>query len=342
MAPESVRIRPMAAFLPFWLLLAGAPGEAPTWSKAELKELIIQANAVGRMAPGPPQLQALAGLGGQAYRIQPQPSEPVEPFAQRVVKVRQPHHPTVGKNEWITALSRQLYADFAQRCSDLRRFERDKADDQFLQACANDFAAAAQDAEKSLTYVIEGLEGFVEPLPIADGEELVPLGCMVMVRRGAISIENMDRVRFENDQPAPDAARTKRGALREIYSAQQQFNVSNKMIGMYESQARRQVGHVRVAIPGRAPALYLNEIYRGAREADMHTLHLMVMANGNTLREIPILLKPPAKPKKKPKKGAPPPPELVSVGCADGQPMDLCARKLEEARKKGPILYQID
>lgn len=342
MRPESVTIRPMAAFVPLFFLLTAAPGEAPSWTKAELKELVGQANVVGRMPDGPPRNQALAQLGGQAFRVPPKQGEPVEPYAERAVRQRQPHHPNVAKGQWVNALTRQFYADVGQRCADLRRFERDPQEDQFLNGCARDFLAAAHDLEQGLSYVIEGLEGFVEPLPQAEGDEPQLLGCLALVRRGVITIENLDRVRFEGDRPAADAARTKRGALRELYSAQQQFNVSNKMIGMYESQAKKQVGHLRVAIPGKAPALYLNELFRGAREAEMHTVHLLVMGAGAQLRELPLLVKAPPKPKKKPKKGAPPPPTPVELRCADEQSMDLCARKIEEARKTGPVLFLVD
>ncbi|MBK6689690.1 MAG: hypothetical protein IPG45_34815 [Deltaproteobacteria bacterium] len=332
----------MAAFLPLFCLLTAASGEVPSWSKAELKELVAQANAVGRMPFGPPQDQALAQLGGQAFRIPPKSGEPIEPYAERAVRHRQPHHPTVAKGQWVKALTRQLYADVGQRCADLRRFERDPKDDQFLVGCARDFQAAAQDAEKGLTYVIEGLEGFVDPLPQAEGETPQPIGCLALVRRGVITIENMERITFEGDRPAPDAQRTKRGALRELYSAQQYFNATNQMVGMYQPQAKKNVGHLRVAIAGKAPALYLNELFRGAREAEMRTVHLLVMGSGAKLRELPLLLKAPPKPKKKPKKGAPPPPTPVEVRCADEQSMDVCARKIEEARKTGPVVFLVD
>lgn len=342
MRPESVTIRPMAAFLPLFFLLTAAPGEAPSWTKAELKELVAQANAVGRMPVGPQQNQALAQLAGQAFRVPPKSGEPVEPYAERAVRQRQPHHPSVAKGQWVNALTRQLYADVGQRCAELRRFERDPKDDQFLTGCAHDFQAIAQEVEKGLSYVIEGLEGFVEPLPQAEGDVPQPVGCLALVRRGVITIENMERITFEGDRPAEGAPRTKRGALRELYSAQQYFNATNQMVGMYQAQAKKNVGHLRVAIPGKAPALYLNELFRGAREAEMRTVHLLVMGSGAQLRELPLLVKVPPKPKKKPKKGAPPPPAPVELRCADEQAMDLCARKIEEARKDGPVLFLVD
>jgi hypothetical protein len=343
MGRESGTIQTVAPGVAFWVLLtaATAPGEAPQWSKAELKELFAQAhqNYPNEQA----QLDGLARLGGRAYRVEPRAGEQALGFAERVVKLRQLHHPNVKKEQWVLALLRQFYADLAERCGTLARFERDAGDTKFLNQCAAEAKATSIEAEKSLTFVIEGVEGLVEPLPMVDDPSPTKkIGAFAMVQRGIFVIENMERLRFENDRPKADVARTKRGALREIYSAQKQFNVSNQMIGMYDPKMRGQVAHLTAAVSASSPSIYLNELLRGAKEAEMKTLHLLVMSKTNELSELTVLLERPPPPKGKPKKKAPPPPAVIEVRCGDEQSVQLCATKIAEAKAQGLVLYLTD
>ncbi len=321
-------------------LIAAPQFEAPPWSKEELRGFFMRIQAASQAPDVNMQDNALAEVGGLAYRVPPQAGEPREIYAERVLKKRVQTHPPVKKGQWLTALTRQLYEDLSKRAAQLARFETARPEQQWLEQFAQGAAQTAQMLDKQIEVSVEGLPGFVEPLPVVPGDTPTLVGAMATVKGGVIAIENMDRARFTNDQPAPDAARRAGGALREVYSAFQQYNINASMLGSYDAQARKNKGHFRVVIPARSPALYLNELVRGGLEAKAHTVHLMVMNPQGELKEISLPLQPPTKKAKKTKGKKAPPPEPVKVTCEDQHTMQQCAERIHHGRSQGQVWYR--
>jgi hypothetical protein len=316
------------------LLAVGSPDTSTqNWSKADLRTMLGRVQAAARSATVEAQDTELANIGGMAYAVPRGQGETNEQYAKRVLRKRDPDHPNVKKGQWLSALMRMFYADASARCALLARFETTREDRIFLERMAGEAKAAAAQIASTLELTVEGLEGFVEPLPVATGVAPEGRGAMAMVHHQKITIENIDRVTFAGHQPPEDAARTGRGALREVFSAQKQYNVSAQLLGQYESQWRKNRGHLRVVIPAAYPALYLNEIVRGGLEAEMHTLHLMTMSKRGELRELKVALQWGMKPKGKK--------DLV-VSCANDVSMQDCAAKLVHAQTAGNAVYALE
>jgi hypothetical protein len=338
----------------FALLLAlRAPGAnpqesaaAPTWAADEVRAIFSRSEMANTGLQGEAQSEELANTGGIAYRVPRDPNEGRDAYIKRVLKKRKPDHPNVKKDQWLTALWRQLYEDLSQRSDSLARIARDRKERAYFEQMAQQAKAAANALAGTLEITIEGLEGFFPPIPIADGEEPVTIGGQASVRGGVVNIEGIDRARFPNDQIPEKAVRTTRGAIKELFSAMKQYNVSASMIGQYEGAWRKNKGHLRAIIPAAAPALYLNELARAGIEAEMTTIHLMTMSKKGALRELPLQIqkaKPDKKKGKRPTKKAEPEAEMTEVSCADTLPMQRCAERITEARAGGaPLKYKLE
>ena len=221
------------------------------------------------------------------------------------------------------------------RLDTLARFETNPRDEKWMKSMAQQTLLVAREIEKSLELVVEGLEGGVEPLANVGGDEPKRRGAFVKVSAGGkIAIEELNRVTFENHQPPPDRPRTKRGSLRELFSAQKQYQTSAAMLGRYDPVWRKNKGHVQVVVPAAYPAIYLNEIVRGSIEAKMKFLHVMTMSKRGELRELVLRLdKPKKKKRKKPFK---------EVLCKDEISMQDCARRIKHALGQGSALFVVD
>lgn len=325
----------IALLLSAALIGAGAPTEAPVWPPNEVKELLMRIP----QAEGAPTVEekdaVLANIAGFAYRVQRQPAEGTELYSKRVLRKRSPDHPNVKKGQWLSALMRQFYEDLSKRCDSLSRLERDRKDRAFYESRAKEAKQIADYLAGTLEIVVEGMDGFLAPLPIAEGDPPQAYGAQATVKNGAIVIENLERVHFQNDAPPDDVIRTARGAIRELFSAQKQYNVSASTLGMYEPVWQKNKGNIRALIPAASPAIYLNELVLGALEAEMHTMHVMCMTKKGELRELAVKLKtPPAKGKKSKKP--------VEVGCANTLPMQKCIERIAGAKAQGTVVYVLE
>lgn len=320
------------------------PGDAPAWGAAELRGLFLRITEAGRLPRTEDQDAALASVAGLAYRAPPrQGAEPVDAFAKRVLKIREPNHPTVKKGQWLSALMRALYEDASKRSDLLARFEKDRNDRNYFAQMAKETKTLADVLAKDLETSFEGVDGFVAPLAVASTcEALVSHGAQASVRDGAITIENLERVRFKQDAPPPDVIRTAQGAIREVFSAQKQYNISAEMLGMYEATWRKNRGQLRVMIPGAAPSIYLNELARGATEAGMHTLHVLVTSKGNELCELALRLVDSTTKGKKPKKRGAKSADahVIDVHCPDDAPMQKCIDGIIASKREGPVRFR--
>jgi hypothetical protein len=312
-----------------------APAPAATdWSREVIRGLVVQLKGLGSVAPGPERDSRLAEVASLAYRVERRPGESLEQFAKRAIRVRTPEHPNVKRGQWLNCLSRQLYADISQRLSTLGRFSTDRTEQSFFDQTAQQTAAVASMLVSSCEICVEGLEGCFEPLPIAKGTDPYEFGAMAVVRGNKLTVERLDRVTFQEHQAPYDAPRTEGGAFREVYSAFKQYNVQAQLLCQYEPSWCRNRGHVRAVVPGPFPAMYLNEIARAGRAAEMTTLHVMVMTPRGELRELVMALKAPKPNKKKP--------ALRAVHCDDASPMQLCVDRLFHAKAEASIVYQPD
>lgn len=332
--------------MPWPVLLAlavAASPKTPEWSKSTLKTLLGRVQAAARAQTVQAKDEALANVGGEAYGVSRRTSESNEAYAKRVLRGREPDHPNVKQGQWLSALMRMFYEDVAARADRLARFETNRSDRIYLERMAKEAKQVAGQIAGTLQMVVEGLEGFVEPLPIASGEEPEPRGAMAMVHQGKITIENLDRITFVRHQPPENAPRTARGALKEVYSAQKQYNVSAQMLGRYERKWRRNRGHVRVVVPAGYPAVYLNEIVRGGIEAGMKTAHVLTMTKRGDLQDLVVPLRRAKthegkkRQRKKGRRGK----QEVQVSCEDQSSMQACARKIAHARTLGRAVYVV-
>jgi hypothetical protein len=316
------------------LLLAVSPDETQSWDKPTVRQLIARVQAAARAQTIEAKDTELANVGGMAYAVARSQGESNEAYAKRVLRKRNPDHPNVKKGQWLLALMRTFYQDVSDRCAVLARFETARDDRVFFEKMAEETKGVAAQIAGTLQLTVEGLEGFVEPLPIV-GEGLAPepRGAMAMVHQQKITIENIDRITFSGHQPPEEATRTGRGSLREVFSAQKQYNVSAQLLGQYERKWRKNRGHVRVVIPSSYPAIYLNEIVRGGLEAEMHTLHLMTMTKRGELRELRLGMKWGLKPRKKK--------DLV-VNCASDITMQQCVSRIVHAQSNGNAVYGLE
>ncbi len=314
------------------LLVMAAPPDAstPDWNKAAVRTMLGRAQQAARAPTVEAQDTELAQLGGEAYGVKRNPSESNEVFAKRVVRSRDPDHPNVKSGQWLSALMRMFYADISRRSALLARFETNRNDRVYLEKMSEEAKAASSQIAGTLELTVEGLEGFVEPLPVAVGQAPELRGAMAMVHHQKITIENIDRITFNGNQPPDSAGRTAHGSLREVYGALKQYDVSAQMLGQYESQWRKNKGHLRVVIPQEYPAIYLNEIVRGGLEAGMKVLHLMTMSKRGELRELRLPMQWGAKATGK---------KEVVVSCSDEIPMQECATRIVHAGTLGSAVY---
>lgn len=331
----------LALALEFPAAFAGLDrAERPDWDKPTLVHLFGGASAATAPELTVEQKDAvLAELAGQAYTVPRLASESNEAYARRVLRRRAPFGPNVRAGQWVLAVVRQLYADLGDRAQELARFEVDRNTRRFLETKAREAHAAAKMIAADLEVSVPGLEGFFEPLPVADGVAPTLTGVMVVVRRGVVTIDGLDRLRFEQEQAPPRAERTSSGALREIYSAFKQFNMAAEMLGRYEPSRARNVGHLRAVLPAEVPARYLNELVRAGVEAKMHTLHLMVMSKAGALNELDVALIDRARPGRKKRARA----LKKSLHCDDTELMSSCAERMARAlASREPFVLRVD
>lgn len=302
--------------------------EAPLWSGPELATLFGRIGDAGRARSVEEKDSALANVGGFAYRVPRQGGESTDAYSKRMVKKRSPEHPNVKRDQWLVALVRQLYDDLGKRSESLARFERDRRQRAYFERMAMEAKGAADQLAKQLETVVEGIDGFVAPLPVAQGDPPVSYGAQATVKNGAITIDSMDRVHFEGDQVPANTTRTARGAIKELFAALKQYNVQAQMLGQYESIWRKNHGHLRAMIPASSPAIYLNELVRASIEAEMRTVHVMTMSPKGVLSELAVAV---VKPKGKGKKGE----AAAEVKCPDAVTMQKCVEHLAESKSGG-------
>lgn len=320
------------------LLSATPQGAAPDWSKDELKQLLARVEVATRSPPQQKDVE-LARTYGAAYRVAPGAADSLDDYSKKVLKKRDPGHPPVKNGQWLLALARRFYEDVAGRADQLSRFETDRRDRAYLEVKAREARAAAEQIAGMVQTRVEGGDGFIAPLPTAEGEEPSKVGVEIMVREGRISIDNLDRATFPGDAVPADIERTANGAVREIYAAQKNYNIRAETLGMVDKKLKAGRGLVRAFIPGKSPALYLNEIARGAKEAEMKTIFLMVHdPNDGKLRQIPLALSKTPPPKKGKKKA----PQPVQVRCHDADTMQLCVTRAIEHAAGAPLYFHVD
>jgi hypothetical protein len=337
------------AFIFFLLALGPVPSDGdsaaiqpPSWDAVELSNIFGRIQAANTQLKGDAQSDELAAIAGIAYRIPIMQGEARDAYVKRVLKRRRPDHPNVKSTQWLTALYRQFYEDLAARCDQMSRLARDRKERQFFEQMTQQSKNAANLLAAQLEIVIDGLEGFYAPLPVADGEDPVTFGGQVSVRGGVITIDGMDRMRFQDDRPKESAVRTTKGALKELYAAVKQYNISQSMIANYENTYRKNKGQLRVIVPAASPAIYLNEIARAGIEAEMATIHLMTISKKGALNEIPLAITRPKVKHEKKKATKRAEPDLAEASCADTLPMQKCIERIAEAHAKGSVFFRLD
>lgn len=318
--------------LVFSLVLVSAT--PPSWEKRELLDFFIREGALRNLPTQEARDSELCNLAGVAYRVSREAGENTQSYARRILKARDPQHPAVRQDQWLLALIGRLYSDIAARSLLLARFENDRRDRQVLEQKGQESRAAADQIAGLIVTKIEGLDGFMQPLPIGEGEKSKKFGANVMIQpSGVITIETMDRVTFQAHQAPENVERTSSGAIRELYAALKQYNMNATMMARVEPKLKQGVGHVRLFIPAAFPATYLNELIRAAKEAGMHTAFIMLMsAQRDELRELPVLLDA----KKAGRKET-----LADFRCKESVTMQACAEWALDNAKKGRLFYRL-
>lgn len=307
-----------------------AEAKEPSWSLKELQGLLAEIAHAGRAAHVSTKDQSLIVAAARGYGVERLGGEPAESFARRVLRTRSPHHPNVKRGQWLVALMRQVYLDVAARSRSLARFARDRKKRKWLEDTAKEADGASRTLVRELQVEVDGLEGFIELPPRVGGRPLGRTGARAEVQAGAIVVERLPRSRFKNHRPPPEAARTRNGSLREVYSALRQFDTTARMLGQYDPAWRKKLGHLQLVIPAAYPAIYLNEIVRAAKEARVKVLHLITLNGEGELREITMRVDPPRRARGK-----------KILTCADGEPMPSCAGRLAHAQATfGTFVYK--
>ncbi|MFO0725748.1 MAG: hypothetical protein U1E65_18325 [Myxococcota bacterium] len=329
--------------IPLALLLLAAPppaiGTAPQWEKNEVKSLFMQAEAAGS-APNEELKDAeLARVIGGAYRLQAIPNETVDNYCKRIVKRRDPAHPDVKKGSWVMAAGRLFYADLSVRAATLSRVEIDRNDRLFLESKGGQAKAVADYVAGQLMTKVEGAEGFMSPMPVGAGEPTTKFGCDAIVRNDKIEVNQLERIKFIENNPKPDAPRTGTGALRELVASMKDWNIKAETIGKIDPVILKGDKILRIFAPAAYPSTYLNELMRAAKEASMKQILVMVTdkADGK-LREIPLVTEAPASKPQKGKKAA----TFVDVKCKDGESIQVCVDRMVEARKDGALVFRVE
>ncbi len=319
------------------LILAAAPplGTAPTWEKNEVKSLFLRAEAAGN---APDMNAELARVIGAAYRLQAIQNESTDAFARRLTKRREPGHPDVKQGSWVTAATRQFYRDLAARADTLARVEIDRNDRMFFEMKSSQAKAAVEELGKILLTKVEGAKGFMSPLPIGTGQDGNKFGCEAIVRNDKIEVNNLERVTFIDNAPKLDAARTGSGSLKELAASMKEWNLRADMMGQIDPLMKKGSHLLRIFAPAAAPAIYLNELLRAAKETSMKKVFVMVTdkADGK-LKEIVLVTEAPVV-KVKLKK-----PEIfVDVRCKDGEPIQICVDRMVELNTQGSLVFKVD
>jgi hypothetical protein len=327
------------------LLLSAAPGAAagpvPEWTKPQVLNLLSQAAMAGQAPDAATQDAQLAGTAGMAYGLERRVGESNDGFARRILKRREPGHPTVKNGQWLLALARRLYADLGARADKLGRFERDRRDRLALTEGAKMALGAAEQIAGLLEIRIDSIDAYVAPLPVAAGEPPIDVGAVALAQGEKLAVEGLDRLTLVDDRPKPDAERTPGGALRELFASLKQFDIGAQMFGRIDKKKKAGVGQVRVFFPASKPALLLNELARAAKEAGSHTMYVMVFAPGTgKLGQIRLALDAKAR-RGKPRKGKKAT-ELVRARCRDDETMQPCVDRLVELAATGPLRYDVD
>lgn len=321
---------PAMAMVPLVFLATAlaAPDAPPEWSVQDLQRLAAELSQVRNVQDPAARDLAFLQIAGRMYAEPPARTvDGPDAYARQILKRRSPDMYQVKEGQEIDALLARLYADVATRCRALGRFETDRHVRRFLQELERGAEAAVAATAPHLQFQVEGLEGFFEPLARSSGEPPSKLGALVKVHSGGVvTVEKLDRVRFENHQP-PQGVRRTDGAIHELMAAQKQYNISAELLGRYEPSWRRNRGHVQLAVPGNYPSRYLNEVVRSARLAGMHTLHVLVVDGRGELQEIPVKLQ-----TLRPEKGSPTP---VEVECEDAMAMQECVARIRHASLRG-------
>ena|GEM_PF-3109456 len=322
-----------------WAPPALAKDKGPQWSRDEIRRIFAQIQNAARAPSVQAKDMGIAQTAGTAYKITAKPGENVEAYSKRILRSRRPDYPNVKKGQWLTALTQHLYKDLSKRCQFVARFETKRDSRRYFESMAQQTAQVAKQLESQLVLVVDGLEKGTEPLPAVGGAPSTEIGVQARVHSGGVvTVQRLDRVRFEGHQPPDDRPRTKTGALKELYSSQKQFNQFAQTIGKYDRAHRETIGHVQVLIPASYPAIYLNEITRAAVEAGMHTLHLKTMTKRGELRQLNLALnKQSSKKRRRSKKRRA---KYVKMTCDDQQLMSKCAARLKRAEDKGTVLFQ--
>jgi hypothetical protein len=283
--------------------------------------------------------QGIAKVAGIAYRTRIRAGDSTEVFSKRILRKRKPQHPSVKKGQWLTALTHQFYQDLSDRCRLVARFERDRGRRRYFEDMSKQTSAAAKHLKGQIVFVVDGLDDSSEPLPAIGGQEPTELGVQARVHGGGkVTIQRLDRVTFENNQPPDGHPRTKSGSLKELYSSQKQYNTFARTIGKYDRKQLANFGHMQLQLPAAYPAVYLNELTRAGLEAGMHTIHLKTMTRRGELREMALAIKAPKKKRGRRRKKAK---KLVTVRCEDELSMAKCAKKFKKAAKEGRIFYKL-
>jgi hypothetical protein len=309
---------------------------APVWNGDELKGFFQRVQVANQLPTVDAKDNELAAIAGVAYRVAASKLESRETYAKRILKARNPEHPNVKNGQWLSALYRQLYDDVSKRCEQVARIEANAQQRAMFENMSRQARSFADQIASTLEVTVEGLPGAWQPLAVIESGDEPTMSCVqATVKNGAISIDNLDRARFENDQPPADVRRTAKGAIKELVSAFKFYNVSAKMIGHYEEGQRKSFGHACLVLPAAIPSMYLNELAKAGIEAEMSLFHLMVMTRKNELTELRLLLQKP-----KPAKGkAPKSTTWINVRCAGAIPFQKCAERIAEARANGSPLF---
>jgi hypothetical protein len=322
------------------LVTAGAlpEGEVPAWDRAELVSLFQRAEQISTIPSPADRDNELGRVISAAYRLPPNVGESLDTYSRRLTKHREPGHPEIKTGQWLLAAARLFYGDTGQRADTLSRLEVEPRARAYLEQKAREAKGAAATIGSQLVVAVQTGQGFVAPLPVAEGlpPEVSTFGCEIIVRAGKIEVNGLERVSFVDDRPPPDAPRTGQGSLRELASSQKEWNLRANMMGMIDPAMKKGQKLARVWAPGAGPAVYVNEILRAAREAQMRTVFLMVSdkATGK-LRELPLHVTAPAA--KKTKKGQKPPlPQPAR--CRDEELLQRCVERLVEASAQGPLV----
>ncbi|MEE2900781.1 MAG: hypothetical protein VYC39_00545 [Myxococcota bacterium] len=311
---------------------------APDWNAATVRSHIQQAQFAAQQQDPKARDEGLLRLAAQAYKVERLPSESVQLFAKRVLRTRDPKHHAVKKDQWLLALANRLYADFSTRCKNLARNQQRKRDRAWFAENAKAFDGYARTIAGMLRLKVPGVEAEIEPLALARGLTSRVVGIEVTVLGDGISIEQNRRISFPENQPPPDANRSARGSLMSLLNSLKQHQIFGKLMAKSKRKKNPNLGKVRLFVPQKKPALYLNELLRAAKEAKYKIAYVMTfMPKTRKLAHIPVMLRKPTRKERKRFK-------IKKAQCRDEETMQSCAEYLadqiaEKTKRKSVRLY---